>query len=186
MDLKELWDGGFSFADFVADAAPEHRALWEGVYRSARVPEWALTPPAEKRKLLVLAEDWCIDTSSTLPVLARWVEAVPGLELRILKRDEHPELMNRYLTDGTRSIPVVLILDREYHELGHWGPYAAPLHAWVREHKPPVLEKGEYVKGKRTWYAHDHGETTIREIMARLNGQPAAPANDGLPVPALP
>lgn len=168
MDLKALWDRGYSFADFVAHAAPEHRPLWEGVYRAARVPVWAMSPPTEERKLLVLAEDWCIDTSSTLPVLARWVEAVPGLELRILKRDENPELMNQYLTNGARSIPVVLILDREFREVAHWGPYAVPLGAWAREHKPPVLEKGEYVKQKRTWYARDHGETTLREIMALL------------------
>lgn len=168
MDLKQLWEKGYTFADFVAAAAPEYRPLWEGVYRSARVPDWATTPPAEERKLLALAEDWCIDTSSTLPLLARWVESVPGLSLRILKRDEYPELMDRYLTNGSRSIPVVVVLDREFRELRHWGPYAAPLAEWVRAHKPPAFPKEEFVKGKRTWYARDRGETTIREIMGRL------------------
>ncbi len=119
-------------------------------------------------KLLVLAEDWCVDTSSTLPVLARWVEATPGLSLRILRRDDHPELMDRYLSDGRRSIPVVLVLDRDFNVLRHWGPYSAPLSEWVREHKPPALVKEEFVKGKRTWYARDRGETTLREVMARL------------------
>jgi Thioredoxin len=168
MDWKALWEEGYSFAEFVAAAAPEHRALWEGIYRASRVPEWATKPPAEERKLLVLAEDWCVDTSSTLPVLARWVEATPGLSLRILKRDEHPEVMDRYLSNGTRSIPVVLVLDRDLHLLRHWGPYSVPLASWVREHKPPALVKDEFVKGKRSWYARDRGETTLREVMAVL------------------
>jgi hypothetical protein len=168
MDWKALWEQGYSFAEFVAAAAPEHRALWEGIYRAARVPAWAMKPPAEERKLLILAEDWCIDTSSTLPVLARWVEATPDLSLRILKRDEHPEVMDRYLSNGTRSIPVVLVLDRDFHLLRHWGPYAAPLADWVREHKPPALVKDEFVKGKRSWYARDRGETTLREVMGVL------------------
>ncbi len=168
MNFQLLWEQALGFTDFVAAAAPEHRPLWEGIYRSARVPEWALTSPIERRNLLALAEDWCVDTSSTLPVLARWVEAVPALSLRILRRDEHPELMDQYLTNGTRSIPVIIVLDRDFRELRHWGPYPAPLAAWVQEHRPPALAKGEYVKGKRVWYAHDRGETTIREVMAKL------------------
>jgi hypothetical protein len=168
MDFRALWDQGKTLEQFLATAGPEHRPLWEGVYRTARVPDWALVPTPEERRLLALVEDWCIDTSSTIPLLARWTEAVPGLSLRLLSRDAHPEVMNRYLTDGARSIPIIIVLDREFNELAHWGPYAAPLGEWVRAHKPPVLEKPEYIKGKRAWYAKDHGETTLREVMARV------------------
>jgi hypothetical protein len=38
----------------------------------------------------------------------------------------------------------------------------------VAEHKPPALLKEEFVKGKRTWYARDRGETTLREVMGVL------------------
>lgn len=173
MEHRDSWGMGVSFAEFVQAAAPEHRPLWEGVYRTARVPEWALGPLPSGRKLLALAEDWCIDTSSTLPLLARWSEQVPGLELRILRRDAHPALMDRYLTGGAKAIPVVIVLDESFTELGHWGPYAAPLAAWVREHKPPVLPKEEFVKGKRVWYARDRGESTLREVLAVVRGDRA-------------
>ena len=58
----------------------------------------------------MIAEDWCGDASNTIPILAKLVE-LPGLELRVLRRDEHPEVMDRYLTDGSRSIPIVIALD---------------------------------------------------------------------------
>ncbi len=153
-----------TFDEFVQAAAPEHRPLWEGIYRTARVPDWAATPLPEPRTLLVLAEDWCADTASALPALQRWAQAAPGLSLRILRRDAHPELMNRYLTRGTRSIPVVIVLDGACQEQAHWGPYPAPLAAWVAEHKPPVLPKDEFVKGKRTWHAKDRGVTMLQEV----------------------
>jgi hypothetical protein len=184
MDFRGLWDAGRSITDFVAAAAPRYRALWEGIYRAARVPDWALLPPVEERRLLALSEDWCIDASSTLPVLARWCESVPGLSLRILNRDEHPEVMDRYLTNGSRSIPVVILLDAEHNELGHWGPYPAPLADWVRTHKPPALPKDEFVKGKRTWYARDRGETMIREMMALLE-EPTGGRSAGRMAPTL-
>ena len=58
-----------------------------------RVPEWAFeaVPPGTRRRLLVIAEDWCGDASSTVPVVARFADAVPGMELRVLRRDQHPE-----------------------------------------------------------------------------------------------
>jgi hypothetical protein len=174
MDFAPLWNEALTFADFVAAAAPQHRPLWEGIYRTARVPEWALTGPREPRKLIAMVEDWCIDTSSTIPVLARWAEAVPGLSLRLIRRDEHPAVMDRYLTRGARAIPVVIVLGPDHRELAHWGPYPAPLAEWVKEHKPPALPKDEFVKGKRIWYARDHGETTIRELMEVVLRQQAA------------
>ena len=174
MDFKTLWQQSMPFPDFVAAAAPEHRPLWEGVYRTAQIPEWARMPVAKERKLLALVEDWCIDTSSTIPVLARWTEAVTGLSLRLLRRDEHPAVMDRYLTNGARSIPIVLVLDRDWREVARWGPYPAPLAEWVRAHKPPALLKADFVKGKRVWYARDRGKTTLRELVEIMRLQAAA------------
>ena len=62
-------------------------------------------PSGAARKLLVIAEDWCGDASNTVPVVAKLADAVPGLELRVILRDANPEVMDRYLTNGSRSIP---------------------------------------------------------------------------------
>ena len=112
----------------------------------------------------MLAEDWCMDTTNTAPFLARFAEAVPGVSLRFLLRDENPEVMDRYLYNGSRSIPVVIILDEAYRELGHWGPRPAELQAWVRENKD-VVTSDERLLHTRKWYARDKGETTIREVL---------------------
>ncbi|MEO8635157.1 MAG: thioredoxin family protein [Gemmatimonadales bacterium] len=169
LDFRTLWDAAIDFGAFV-DQSTEQQDLWAGTYRIARIPDWAriTIPPGEQRRLLALAEDWCVDTASTLPVLAKWAAEVPGLSLRILRRDENSDFMDQYLTGGARSIPVVVVLDNDFRELGHWGPYPVPLSGWAKDHKPPVMMQEEYVKGKRTWYAKDRGETTLREVMAKL------------------
>ena len=87
------------------------------------------------------------------------------MELRILRRDEHPELMDRYLTNGSRSIPIVIALDDSFRELGHWGPRPRVLQAWVLENRPRV-PKAELYPQVRKWYARDRGETTLREVLA--------------------
>ena len=80
-------------------------------------------------------------------------------------RDEHPDLMNRYLTDGSRSIPIVIALDPEFQEIGHWGPRPRELQQWVMEELRRGRPKSEIYPEIRKWYARDRGETTLREVL---------------------
>ncbi|HEX9892374.1 MAG TPA: thioredoxin family protein, partial [Gemmatimonadales bacterium] len=169
MDFAALWDEAESFETFLA-RAKKLRPLWAGVYRSATIPAWALEGYGslpDGLKLLVLNADWCLDSASTVPILARLAERVPGVELGLLERDDHLELMDRYLTEGTRSIPLVILLDRDYHEVAHWGPRPAELQSWVRLHLEE-LSKAERQKEQRGWYARDRGETVLREILTKV------------------
>ncbi len=172
MDFVGLWDQALSFERFVAEST-QHCGLWEGVYRLARIPAWALDAVAATpgHRLLVLVEDWCGDASNTVPILARLAAEAPGLELRVLRRDEHPEVMDRYLTNGTRSIPIVVALDPMMRELGSWGPRPTELQSFVMAGKA-TIPKGELYPQVRKWYARDHGETTLREVLGLL--RPAA------------
>ena len=117
----------------------------------------------------MLAEDWCGDASNTIPVLAKLVEQVPGLELRVLRRDEHQAVMDRYLTNGARSIPIVIALDADFREVGHWGPRPAELQAWVMANRGDLPDADIYPQ-VRKWYARDRGESTLREVLAIATG----------------
>lgn len=165
IDFSALWERARSFEDFVA-AGTKHRGLWEGLYRTARVPRWAVdsVPAGVRRRLLVIAEDWCGDASNTVPVIARLADQVPGLELRVLERDRNPELMDRYLTNGSRSIPIVIVLDENFGEIGHWGPRPTVLQSWVMANRL-TIPKAELYPQVRSWYARDHGEATLREVL---------------------
>jgi len=166
MDLIRIWNSALPYADFVA-GAEENRSLWEGVYRVTPIPEWALKLACDRGrgiKLLAIVEDWCGDASNTVPVLAKLGDAARCLETRVLKRDENPDVMDQYLTNGARSIPIVIVLNEDLEELGHWGPRPVALQQWVMEHKD--VPKEERYKQVRRWYAKDRGETTMREVLA--------------------
>jgi Thioredoxin len=169
--FASLWDGALTFERFVKESH-QHCELWTGVYRTATVPDWATAEAARLRpfRLVALAEDWCGDASSTVPVVARFAEAV-GWELRILRRDEHPEVMDRYLSPtGGRAIPVVIVLTEAMDEIGHWGSRPSELQAFVTEQRRQGRATKEYFAEVRRWYAKDHGESTLREILAVMAG----------------
>ena len=166
LDFKALWDKALPFEPFVASCKAEHCGLWQGIYNLARIPDWAVAavPLGANRKLLVIAEDWCGDASNTVPIIARLVDLAPGLELRVIPRDENPELMDQYLTNGARSIPIVIALDDRFREVGHWGPRPAQLQAWVMANRG-TTPKAELYPQVRKWYARDRGESTLREVL---------------------
>ena len=167
LDFKKLWENGLTFHAFVASCKAEHCGLWQGVYNLARVPAWAreLVPAGSLRKLLVIAEDWCGDASNTVPIVAKLAESVPGFDLRIILRDANPEVMNQYLTNGSRSIPIVIALDEHFNEIGHWGPRPSELQSWVMANRATMPKTGLYPQ-VRKWYARDRGETTLREVLS--------------------
>jgi Thioredoxin len=72
-----------------------------------------------KIKILVITEDWCPDSLRTIPVLARLVDGLPQVEMRVFLRDDNPDVMDQYLKRGQfRAIPVFAVFDEEMNELG--------------------------------------------------------------------
>ncbi len=166
LDFAALWNTALDYETFIAESS-KNRSLWEGVYRTAKIPQWAIDTARRRGRgvrLLALVEDWCGDASNTVPLLAKLGHLGSCLELGVLRRDEHLDVMDRYLTNGTRSIPIVIALDRASHPLGHWGPRPRELQAWFLAHRDS-LPKDERYREMRRWYARDHGVSTLREVL---------------------
>lgn len=169
LDYRGYWEAAFSWEDYLGKEIETNGALWDGVWKKSAVPAWAREEAAglgEGWKLLVISEDWCGDASNTVPVMARLAEAAPGIEMRVVKRDENEALMDEYLTNGSRSIPLVVVLDAEFRPVGRWGPRPSELQAFVlREKAAGGKPLDDLYREVRTWYARDKGESTIREIL---------------------
>jgi len=168
--LEQRFNDGETFADFLA-LPHQYRDLWNALYKHATVSEDLLARARKIQKpwhLLVLSEDWCGDSINTLPLIAKLTDDVPSLDLRILGRDANPDLMDAHLTGKSRSIPVIMLLDANYVERGSWGPRPRPLQEWVMAHIE--LPKADRYKEVRTWYARDHGVTSLTEILDIIDG----------------
>jgi hypothetical protein len=71
---------------------------------------------------MVLTEPWCGDSAFLLPIIAEAAALNDTVSLRILLRDDHLDVMDQYLTDGSRSIPKLVAFDNDGTELFTWGP----------------------------------------------------------------
>lgn len=137
-----------------------------------------LTPAMEellaglKRKYtwLILTEGWCADSAQNLPAVNLIAEKAPNIEAYYLLRDENSGLMDKYLTNGGRSIPKVIALGAEtFEDAGTWGPRPAPAQEMKLRYKEnPVVPYDEFQKELQLWYTKDKTITLQNEIMEMI------------------
>ncbi len=170
MSLEQVFASGRTFAEFL-ESTGEHAPLWHAVTRRSQVADDVVAALSDLRgqwHLLVLVEDWCGDAVNSLPTVARLAESVPNIDMRILSRDAHPDLMNAHLSpSGGRAIPVVILLDAAFVERGWWGSRPRALQASIDEQGATLAKQDRYREARR-WYVADRGESTAREIAAMV------------------
>lgn len=121
---------------------------------------------------LVLTEAWCGDAAQSLPVMNAMAALNPAISLRMLLRDEHPELMDRYLTNGVaRSIPKLIGLDTAtMEELFTWGPRPAVLQEQFYKMKADGVEYHQVKEELQRWYNKDRTISIQEELAALASG----------------
>ena len=116
---------------------------------------------------LVISEGWCGDAAQLLPVVNKMVLESGKIDLRIVLRDENEDLMNLFLTNKSKSIPIVIIVDKQTGELmGHWGPRPKAAITLIQDYKKKFGVVDETAKTNlQLWYLHDKGLSTQKEII---------------------
>ena len=121
---------------------------------------------------LVIAEGWCGDAAQLLPIFNKMSIISEHIDLKIVFRDENQDLMNLFLTNGNKSIPKLIILDK--NSLGiiaDWGPRPKGAVDLIQNYKEKFGVIDDTIKAElQMWYLHDKGLSTQKEIIELLKG----------------
>src|SRR5690554_5017575 len=71
---------------------------------------------------IVITEPWCGDAAHSVPFMELASRENPLITVSYKLRDSEPFRINEYLTNGTKSIPKLIIQDAQGNDLGTWGP----------------------------------------------------------------
>lgn len=123
-----------------------------------------------KTTWLVITEGWCGDASQILPIINKMEECSPNICVKYILRDEHHEIMNRFLTNGAKAIPIVVFIDSEsLAVIGHWGPRPSEPQKIVLDFKKnPNGIKEQLYATIHAWYAKNKGVAIQEELINRL------------------
>jgi len=119
-------------------------------------------------KILIISEAWCGDASATVPALVKFFEG--HNEVKIFLRDNDKSLINQFLTNGTESIPKVIILDKDFNVKNSWGPRPKYGTELLMKHKadPEGYPKDSFYNDLQLYYAKNRGKDAVQEILNLL------------------
>lgn len=120
-------------------------------------------------RVIVITEGWCGDAAQVEPVVAKILDKL-NVQSRYLLRDENPELMDLYLTDSAKSIPIFVGINEQGEEIFRFGP--RPQHGMdlLHRHKnnPEVYTADQFHSDLQIWYNHDKGKSIVEEFLNQL------------------
>ena len=119
---------------------------------------------------LVISEAWCGDAAQNVPLLQKMADLSENIDLKIILRDENPEVMDLFLTNSGRSIPKLIALENEsLKELYTWGPRPASIQTVMNELKAANVTKiSEIVEKIQIAYNHDKAQSIQNEMIEIL------------------
>lgn len=174
MNLAEYYDRAISYKEYL-DLLGENHSLHQLHYRKFE-PEnehLEMIRGLGSFRVLVITEPWCADSLAMLPVLGKLNEVAGSWSIKVALRDENPELMEKFLTNGTRAIPMFLFLDEKSNLRFTWGPRIKTAQEIFESYREAIdsgeIGKPEVMKKIRVFYAKNRGQSIAREFLELIN-----------------
>lgn len=129
IDWKTIFDNGKTWEEWLdaaesADQASRMRELFDKYTLPADCAE-CQGKLSRDVHIIAIAEDWCGDVIRHAPVAAKLAAASDKAKIRFIRRDDHPDVFARFLTNGGEAIPKFVFLNSDFVECGNWGPMQA-------------------------------------------------------------
>ncbi|MGO4913752.1 thioredoxin family protein [Leeuwenhoekiella sp. W20_SRS_FM14] len=144
---------------------------WDKTLRLTQDQELQIKTFNRPLNWLVLSESWCGDAPPALAVMNRIAEVQPAINFKVILRDDHPQLMDAFLTNGAMSIPKLIIQDSITQEiLTSWGSRSEAAQKLVDDHKAKYGEiKPSFKEELQLWYNKDKGMSILSELLVILS-----------------
>ncbi len=120
-----------------------------------------------KQTWLVLTESWCGDAAHALPAMNKVANLSKGVDLKVVYRDENEALMDAFLTNGSKSIPKLIVFDHESQKVvSDWGPRPHFLTEKVAEFKEKHGSlTPEFKQDLQVWYNKNKGQEIAQDLV---------------------
>lgn len=117
---------------------------------------------------MIITENWCGDSAQSSPEFYKMSLLNENIELKVVERDTFPEVMDLYLTNGKKSIPIVVAFDSDWNQLWKWGARPAALQTQMDEWVATGAPKEEWIEKIHLWYGKNRGEELYKEVNSLL------------------
>ncbi|MGV3764146.1 thioredoxin family protein [Parapedobacter sp.] len=123
---------------------------------------------SQPQQWVVITEPWCGDAAHSVPFIELAAQLNPLITVAYELRDSEPFRINGYLTNGSKSIPKLIIRDGQGVDLATWGPRPAECQVLFDRLKTEDADFETQKTALQHWYNADKGESVQAELEAIL------------------
>ncbi|PKH66529.1 thioredoxin family protein [Flavobacterium sp. ALD4] len=169
--LKEEKSTGSEQSSALTNYSLLNETRMDRLEKTLKIPqEYAQSLKSLKNEYIwmVISEGWSTDAAELLPVFDKMVSEADGkIDIKIVLRDENKELMNLFLTNKAKSIPKLIVINKETGgALAHWGPRPKGAADLIDNYKKEHGTLDETAKTDlQLWFFHDKGLSTQSEVI---------------------
>ncbi|MBS4535035.1 thioredoxin family protein [Clostridium sp. D2Q-14] len=163
MNIKEIFNSGISFEEFVNNDADTYKEKTLEIYQNIEFDEKLVDRVKginKKINILACAEIWCPDCMINVPVLKKMKDYNDNIDIAIVLKEGNEEIFKKYGISGAIRIPTFIIYDEKFNELGSFVEYPKEIKNIVNSGNQPkiIVAKRKYRKGE---YANE----TLKDIL---------------------
>jgi hypothetical protein len=117
---------------------------------------------------ILITEPWCGDASHIVPFIIKMTELNPLIDLSIQLRDSEGSEIDKYLTNGGKSIPMLIVRDENHQDLFYWGPRPHQCQELYLKMKAENAPFDEVKVTLQQWYNENKGKDIQKELSQKL------------------
>lgn len=114
---------------------------------------------------ILITEGWCGDAAQNIPIINKMLGFAFNIEMDIILREENLDIMDKFLTKKSRSIPKLISIDENNKVLFTWGPRPEKMQVRAMELKKAKEEYGHEI---HKLYANDRATSIQAEFIELL------------------
>ncbi len=122
----------------------------------------------EVQNWYIITEPWCGDAAHSVPFIYLLSELNQNIKLTLILRDSEPEWIERYLTNGSRSIPKLIVRNNYDEDLFTWGPRPKECQLLISELKKQHISDEDIKTRAQEWYNKNKGISLQEEIRNKI------------------
>jgi thiol-disulfide isomerase/thioredoxin len=177
--FEDILSGSYTEAPYHKEAYLEYVKL-----NRSRMKRWNKTgkilPEHEKaigevkapQHWLLITEPWCGDAANITPFFEKVAGLNPNIKITVQNRDAENSEIEKYLTNGGKSIPKLIIRDKDGNDLAIWGPRPKDAQALFHKLREENANFEEQKVALLTWYNKNKGlqiQEELVEILSSIN-----------------
>lgn len=113
---------------------------------------------------VIISEPWCGDAAHVIPFLIKLAAVNALISYDIQLRDQPPFLIDLYLTNGSKSIPKLIVRNESGQDLFYWGPRPAGAQQLINQFKAANADFEATKIALQNWYNEDKGAELMQEL----------------------